>query len=770
MRRGCGEFFQRLLIISTIVLALACGGGGRGGGGIQTGFSISGTITSAVNGAPVPNVTITLSGSATAGSSSDSNGNFTFSGLGNGSYTVEPTLTNAAFSPAILGVIINGRSMTGKNFAATRAAILASGIQFLPATNVSTNQLHASLITRGGYAYFTDSSDFPLKKVPSTGGGSTTLAARFPDATNVVLYGSNAYWTDGTSLNKTSVTSGQTTILAVGTHDHGIGGSPITADIVVDDTYVFWANSVIDTNCTSCNFVIQKVPVGGGTAITVATATRPVVALKGNATTIYWEESFSEPVTAGCLCGSSIKAVPKVGGSVTILVDNRLNGTMPPPPTGHIPGTWRPTGGLAITPTAVVFGSSGTSSYQVIAVPITGGNLSLLATVDSPATMGAILSLSTSGANAYWLDPGNQALETVPLTGGSADMLAIVAGNPNTGANRASLVLDATNAYWTEQTATGGCCLQVGAGSVKQVPLAGGSITTLVTGLDSPGALAVDAANLVWAEPWRLGRAALDGSSVKTLASGISSGMSPIAVDSSNVYVLDGDYIKKVPLAGGTMEKVTSAHSGTIGDLSVVNQDIATDGVNIYWTTEGTGTGYGPTIQKVSVLGGPTVTLASDSAYSDPQGSRWRILVDTQNVYWSTSGAVKSVPISGGTITTLVVDPQFVDFTIDASNVYFSLLGKNVINKVPLGGGTISAVQQLAEPWVLINDASHLYWIDLLSNGIMETTKTTVPGTLATSLPGTLWFDPLIAFEGLSIDSGGLYVTETQTGNIYRLY
>ena len=114
--------------------------------------------------------------------------------------------------------------------------------------------------------------------------------------------------------------------------------------------------------------------------------------------------------------------------------------------------------------------------------------------------------------------------------------------------------------------------------------------------------------------------------------------------------------------------------------------------------------------------------------------------------------------------------PQFVDFTIDASNVYFSLLGKNVINKVPLGGGTISAVQQLAEPWVLINDASHLYWIDLLSNGIMETTKTTVPGTLATSLPGTLWFDPLIAFEGLSIDSGGLYVTETQTGNIYRLY
>ena len=86
--------------------------------------------------------------------------------------------------------------------------------------------------------------------------------------------------------------------------------------------------------------------------------------------------------------------------------------------------------------------------------------------------MGAILSLSTSGANAYWLDPGNQALETVPLTGGSADMLAIVAGNPNTGANRASLVLDATNAYWTEQTATGGCCLQVGAGSVKQVPLA----------------------------------------------------------------------------------------------------------------------------------------------------------------------------------------------------------------------------------------------------------------------------------------------------------
>lgn len=79
--------------------------------------------------------------------------------------------------------------------------------------------------------------------------------------------------------------------------------------------------------------------------------------------------------------------------------------------------------------------------------------------------------------------------------------------------------------------------------------------------------------------------------------------MAGIAVDQTTIYVLDGDFIKMVPIAGGPIGILSSANGGFIDALNVQDQHIATDGINVYWTISG-GSGLSPMVQQVGVAGG----------------------------------------------------------------------------------------------------------------------------------------------------------------------
>jgi len=80
-------------------------------------FSISGNVTA--NGAGLAGVTMTLSGASTATTTTDSGGNYTFSSLANGSYTVTPSRTGFAFTPATSPQTVNNADITGVAFSAT---------------------------------------------------------------------------------------------------------------------------------------------------------------------------------------------------------------------------------------------------------------------------------------------------------------------------------------------------------------------------------------------------------------------------------------------------------------------------------------------------------------------------------------------------------------------------------------------------------------------------------------------------------------------------
>jgi hypothetical protein len=84
--------------------------------GVPT-YSISGTVSGAVQ----QGVLINLTGTATANTTTSSSGSYSLTGLANGAYTVTPSLTGYTFSPVNAAVAVSGASVSGKNFTATAA-------------------------------------------------------------------------------------------------------------------------------------------------------------------------------------------------------------------------------------------------------------------------------------------------------------------------------------------------------------------------------------------------------------------------------------------------------------------------------------------------------------------------------------------------------------------------------------------------------------------------------------------------------------------------
>ena len=111
---------------------------------------ISGSVTNQESAAVLAGAVLNLSGASTASTATDPSGTYAFSGLLDGSYTVTPSLAGYVFSPASIGVSVNGGDVTGQNFASTASVAPTHSISGNVTNQGSGTDLAGAVLTLSG--------------------------------------------------------------------------------------------------------------------------------------------------------------------------------------------------------------------------------------------------------------------------------------------------------------------------------------------------------------------------------------------------------------------------------------------------------------------------------------------------------------------------------------------------------------------------------------------------------------------------------------------
>jgi hypothetical protein len=185
----------------------------------------------------------------------------------------------------------------------------------------------------------------------------------------------------------------------------------------------------------------------------------------------------------------------------------------------------------------------------------------------------------------YWLE--SYTVMTAPKAGGAATTLAPFMGDFSM-FNR-ELTINATSVFWTSSSQS-----NFVNGSVWSVPIGGGAVTKLASGLQGTQGIAVDDQNVYWTNSGSIGTDAT---------------------------------VMKEPLGGGAITVLASNQC----DAS----EVAADGTNVYWLNYGCPGGPGGTVMSVPRDGGTPVVLASASAVT--------LTVGATSVYWTGGGLVQKV-------------------------------------------------------------------------------------------------------------------------------
>jgi len=250
--------------------------------------------------------------------------------------------------------------------------------------------------------------------------------------------------------------------------------------LALDATYVYWT-----LNDAFGGAVMRVAKSGGSPEVLIASQVNPVtVAVDGP--TIYWGSGQEldrralaggptvtlDPNGANAVVqdsknlywltnmGSGISSTAKPGGAITVLTSN-----LPAPP------------GSLVVDSSTVYATTG---GEVIAVPIGGGSVRVLATQRNNPN-----GIAVDSNNVYWVDTGGGTVCAVPVGGGAVTTLAAGQSAP------IGLALDHGTLYWANYE---------GDSAVMKMPASGGAPSTIAAQQGQPLAIAIDATAIYWTD------------------------------------------------------------------------------------------------------------------------------------------------------------------------------------------------------------------------------------------------------------------------------
>ncbi|HEY1268210.1 MAG TPA: hypothetical protein VGH16_13230 [Candidatus Binatia bacterium] len=237
------------------------------------------------------------------------------------------------------------------------------------------------------------------------------------------------------------------------------------------------------------------------------------------------------------------------------------------------------------------------------------------------------------------------------------------------------VVVDDAHAYWVNEKDREVCCFRDWV--IQKVPLAGGATTTLATVPNRIVAIARDDTYLYWTE---------------------------------NSQTTGGDWLKRIPLAGGAIETLVDAQLNGLAPYGWGPAgNIVISGGEVFFG------GYAG-IMKVSVLGGDVTILKPLSYAVGPLP--WKIIVDATTAYWLDTESINRVSRSGGSSTTVVSGLLLPgrDFMIHDGSIVWSDCPPATpctMMTMPLTGGPVTTLAtDLQGIRSLASDDLSLYFID----------------------------------------------------------
>lgn len=231
------------------------------------------------------------------------------------------------------------------------------------------------------------------------------------------------------------------------------------ANVAADHSHVYYVDWLSHT--------VQRIPVGGGTPSTVASASGLVYhrALALDSTYVYFGDDVG------------IKRVPREGGTVSTLASGYDSYEMAVD-DGHVYWTeWTLVGDDAIR-----------------RVPKAGGAVH---TIVAGGTLANPLSIAVDESYVYWTEESSGKVRRVATSGGT--ILDLVPTQP--GYEAYSIAVSHEHVYWIDSTST------PGTGRLRRVPKDGGTVDNLVVGLSGARGVSISANYVYWGDSggvWRL--------------------------------------------------------------------------------------------------------------------------------------------------------------------------------------------------------------------------------------------------------------------------